>query len=42
MSPSSRAADAFDAAGKLVNAAHVKSVQAVIDQVLFAAGRLAP
>jgi chromate reductase len=36
-----RAGDAFDAEGKLVNAAHVKSVQGVIDQVLFAAGRLA-
>lgn len=35
-----RAGDAFDADGKLVNAAHVKSVQAVIDQVLFASARL--
>ena len=38
----SRAADAFDASGKLVSEAHRSSVQAVIDQVLFAAGRLAP
>ena len=38
----SRAADAFDADGKLVSEAHRSSVQAVIDQVLFAAGRLAP
>ena len=37
----SRAADAFDADGKLVNENHRQSVQAVIDQVLFAAGRLA-
>ena len=37
-----RAADAFDASGKLVSEAHRSSVQAVIDQVLFAAGRLAP
>ena len=36
-----RAADAFDADGKLVNENHRQSVQAVIDQVLFAAGRLA-
>jgi chromate reductase len=34
------AADAFDADGKLVNPAAEKSVQAVIDQVLFAARRL--
>ena len=38
----SRAADAFDASGKLISEAHRSSVQAVIDQVLFAAGRLAP
>ena len=38
----SRAADAFDADGKLISEAHRSSVQAVIDQVLFAAGRLAP
>ena len=37
-----RAADAFDASGKLISEAHRSSVQAVIDQVLFAAGRLAP
>lgn len=37
-----RAGDAFDADGQLVNDAHRKNVQAVIDQVLFAAGRLAP
>ena len=37
-----RAADAFDADGKLISEAHRSSVQAVIDQVLFAAGRLAP
>lgn len=36
------AGDAFDAAGALVNASHVKQVQAVLDQVLFAAGRLQP
>ena len=36
-----QAAQAFDADGKLVNAFHVKQVQAVIDQVLFASGRLA-
>lgn len=36
------AGDAFDANGELVNDAHRKNVQAVIDQVLFAAGRLAP
>ena len=38
----SRAADAFDADGKLISEAHRSSVKAVIDQVLFAAGRLAP
>lgn len=37
-----RAGDAFDDQGQLVNEAHHKSVQAVIDQVLWAAGRLAP
>ncbi|MBC7608195.1 MAG: NAD(P)H-dependent oxidoreductase [Polaromonas sp.] len=36
-----KAGDAFDADGKLVNEFHVKQVQAVIDQVLFASGRLA-
>ncbi len=35
------AGDAFDAQGALVNPAHVKSVQGVVDQVLWAAGRLA-
>ena len=35
------AADAFDAQGRLVNDAHRQNVQAVIDQVLFAARRLA-
>ena len=35
-----RAGDAFDAEGTLVNPAHVKSVQAVIDQVLDASRRL--
>ncbi len=35
-----RAGEAFDADGKLVNEAHRKNVQAVIDQVMFAAGRL--
>ena len=34
-----RAADAFDAAGELVNDTAQKNVQAVIDQVLWAAGR---
>ena len=34
------AGDAFDAEGTLVNPAHVKSVQAVIDQVLDASRRL--
>ena len=36
------AGDAFDASGALVKAFHVKQVQAVLDQVLFAAGRLQP
>ena len=36
-----RAGEAFDADGKLVNDKHRQSVQAVIDQVLFAAARLA-
>ncbi len=36
----SRAGDAFDADGKLVNEAQLKNVQAVIDQVLFASARL--
>ena len=36
-----RAGDAFDADGKLVNDNHRQSVQAVVDQVLFAAARLA-
>ena len=36
-----KAADAFDANGKLVNEFHVKQVQAVVDQVLFASARLA-
>ena len=35
-----RAGDAFDAEGTLVNPAHVKSVQAVIDQVLDASRKL--
>jgi chromate reductase, NAD(P)H dehydrogenase (quinone) len=35
-----RAGDAFGPEGKLVNEFHLKSVQAVIDQVLFAAERL--
>ena len=34
--------DAFDASGALVQEASRKRVQAVVDQVLFAAGRLAP
>lgn len=38
----SHASDAFDAQGQLVNAAQRHGVQAVIDQVLFAAQRLAP
>lgn len=36
-----RAGDAFDAAGRLLDDSHRDSVQAVIDQVLFAARRLA-
>ena len=36
-----RAAEAFDAAGNLTSEAHVKQVQAVIDQVLHASQRLA-
>ena len=36
-----RAGDAFDADGNLVNEIHRQSVQAVVDQVLFAAARLA-
>jgi NAD(P)H-dependent FMN reductase len=36
------AGDAFDAEGDLVNAFHVKQVQAVVDQVLWAAARLTP
>ena len=36
-----RAADAFDAQGQLLNDVHRQNVQAVIDQVLFAASRLA-
>ena len=36
-----KAGEAFDGEGKLVNAFHVKQMQAVIDQVLFASGRLA-
>ncbi len=36
----SRAGDAFDAQGALTGEAHVKSVQAVVDQVLWAATRL--
>ncbi|WP_332778340.1 NADPH-dependent FMN reductase [Polaromonas sp.] len=36
-----RAGEAFDAQGQLVNDAHRKNVQAVIDQVLFASQRLA-
>jgi len=35
-----RAGEAFGAGGQLVNEAHRNSVQAVIDQVLFAASRL--
>lgn len=37
-----RAADAFDAQGALVEAAHQASVSAVVEQVLWAAGRLHP
>ena len=36
-----RAAEAFDADGSLASKAHVKQVQAVIDQVLYASQRLA-
>lgn len=36
----SHASDAFDARGQLLNDAHRSNVQAVIDQVLFAAERL--
>ena len=36
----SHASDAFDAQGQLLNDAHRSNVQAVIDQVLFAAERL--
>ena len=36
-----RAGDAFGAQGQLLNDVHRQNVQAVIDQVLFAAGRLA-
>ena len=36
-----RAAEAFDADGHLTNPMHVKSVQAVVDQVRWAAARLA-
>ncbi|MGQ2981657.1 MAG: NADPH-dependent FMN reductase [Polaromonas sp.] len=36
------AGDAFDAQGQLVNEKHRSSVQAVINQVLFASQRLAP
>jgi chromate reductase len=35
-----RAGEAFDAEGQLISEAHRKSVQGVIDQVLWAAGRL--
>ncbi len=35
-----KAGEAFDADGKLVSAFHVKQLQAVIDQVLFASERL--
>ena len=38
----SHAGDAFDAAGALVNELHVKQVEAVLHQVLFAARRLQP
>ncbi len=37
-----RAAEAFDAAGELVDAAARQRVQAVLEQVLWAAGRLQP
>jgi NAD(P)H-dependent FMN reductase len=36
-----RAGEAFDPEGALRSEAHLHNVQAVIDQVLFAAGRLA-
>ncbi len=36
-----KAGDAFNADGKLVNDIHVKQIQGVIDQVLWASGRLA-
>ena len=36
-----KASEAFDSDDKLTNVFHVKQVQAVIDQVLFASGRLA-
>ncbi len=36
------AGDAFDASGALVKPAHATGVQAVVDQVLWAAARLAP
>ena len=36
-----RAGSAFDADGQLLDEAHLKNVQAVIDQVLFASARLA-
>ena len=36
-----KAGEAFDADGKLISEFHVKQLQAVIDQVLFASGRLA-
>ena len=36
------ASDAFDASGALAKPAHTSSVQAVVDQVLWAAKRLAP
>ena len=36
-----KASEAFDTDDKLISAFHVKQVQAVIDQVLFASGRLA-
>ena len=35
-----KAGEAFDAEGKLISEFHVKQLQAVIDQVLFASGRL--
>ena len=35
-----KAGEAFDADGKLISEFHVKQLQAVIDQVLFASGRL--